>query len=41
MPLEDIRDLMGHTSIQMTLRYAHVSEERLRTAARLLEGELA
>lgn len=39
VPLEDIRDLLGHESITMTLRYAHVSDERLHQAARTLEGK--
>jgi integrase len=38
VPLEDIRDLLGHSSIQMTLRYAHIAPERFEAAARALEA---
>ena len=38
VPLEDIRDLLGHHSIQMTLRYAHISAERFTAAAAALES---
>ena len=37
IPLEDIRDLLGHHSIQMTMRYAHISADRFDVAARELE----
>lgn len=37
VPLEDIRDLLGHSSIQMTLRYAHISAGRFEEAAAALE----
>ncbi len=38
VPLEDIRDLMGHSSYQMTLRYAHIDAKKYAEAAKALEG---
>lgn len=38
-PLTEVRDLLGHASIEMTERYAHLAPERLRgTVARLENG---
>jgi integrase len=37
VPLEDVRDLLGHHSIQMTLRYAHIGKNRFEEAANALE----
>ena len=37
IPLEDVRDLLGHHSVQMTMRYAHISAVRIDVAARELE----
>lgn len=38
-PLTEVRDLLGHASIEMTERYAHLAPERLRgTVARLEYG---
>lgn len=37
VPLEDIADLLGHKTLAMTRRYAHVSMERLRQAVSRLQ----
>jgi integrase len=37
-PLEDIADLMGHKTLAMTKRYAHISMERLHEAVRRLSA---
>jgi hypothetical protein len=34
--LEDIADLLGHKTLAMTKRYAHISMERLHAAIRQL-----
>ena len=36
--LKEVQKLLGHQSITMTMRYAHLSPERLRTAVARLEG---
>ena len=36
--LPEVRDLLGHRSIEMTERYAHLAPERLRGAVARLEG---
>jgi len=36
--LVEVRDLLGHASIEMTERYAHLAPERLRGAVARLEG---
>ncbi|MDG4551967.1 MAG: site-specific integrase [Candidatus Contendobacter sp.] len=38
VPLPEVRDLLGHASIEMTERYAHLAPERLRGAVARLEG---
>ena len=40
VPLEQIRQIMGHSTLQMTLGYAQVSEELQRDAMRLLDRRL-
>jgi len=35
--LEDVRDLLGHSSIITTQRYSHLNDERKRKAVKLLE----
>ncbi len=39
-PLFTVSKLMGHSSIQMTMRYAHLAPDHLRQAAGRLEGKL-
>jgi len=37
--LKELQELLGHASLTMTMRYAHLAPERLRTAVtRRLEG---
>ena len=36
-PLKAVQDLLGHATIQMTLRYAHLALEVARDAVRLLD----
>ena len=38
VPLTEVRDLLGHASIEMTERYAHLAPERLRRAVQQLEA---
>jgi site-specific recombinase XerD len=38
VPLTEVRDLLGHSSIKMTERYAHLAPENVRAAGNLLEG---
>lgn len=37
--LMSVRDLLGHASIKMTERYAHLAPDNVRHAVRQLEGE--
>lgn len=39
--LEVVRDLLGHSTIAMTERYAHLAPERVREAVTLLSGKLS
>jgi integrase len=39
VPLEDIADLLGHKTLAMTKRYAHISMDRLRDAVSRLAEE--
>lgn len=38
-PLAAIRDLLGHSTVKMTERYAHLAPENVREAVTLLEGQ--
>ncbi|WP_457666175.1 tyrosine-type recombinase/integrase [Thiolapillus sp.] len=38
VPLAEVRDLLGHRSIQMTERYAHLSPENVRSAVARLDS---
>jgi integrase len=37
VPLKAVQELMGHTTIEMTLRYSHLSTEVGRSAVQLLD----
>ena len=37
-PLKEIREVLGHKSFSMTLRYVHLSPKHLHTAVELLAG---
>ena len=39
VPLIEVRDLLGHRTIQMTERYAHLAPENIRAAVALLEKD--
>ena len=39
VPLTEVRDLLGHSSITMTERYAHLAPGNVRAAVALLERE--
>lgn len=36
-PLKAVQELLGHATIQMTMRYAHMSPDVARDAVRLLD----
>jgi len=36
--LKELQELLGHSSLAMTMRYAHLALERLRSAVARLEG---
>jgi hypothetical protein len=38
VPLTEVRDLLGHRTIRMTERYAHLAPEKVRAAVALLDG---
>ncbi len=38
--LQEVKDLLGHSSLAMVMRYAHLSPEHLRKAVARLEGVL-
>lgn len=39
VPIRAVQDLLGHASIQMTMRYAHLGPQELRAAMNVLEPE--
>ncbi|MFH0351090.1 MAG: site-specific integrase, partial [Chromatiales bacterium] len=39
VPLTEVRDLLGHTTVNMTEKYAHLAPENVRTAVARLEDE--
>ena len=38
MPLAEVRDLLGHSSVTMTEKYAHLAPENVRAAITVLDG---
>ena len=38
--LQEVKDLLGHGSLAMAMRYAHLSPEHLRPAVARLDGAL-
>ncbi len=38
IPLPEVRDLLGHSTIQMTERYAHLAPENVRATVGVLDG---
>ncbi len=41
VPLAAVRDLLGHTTVKMTERYAHLAPENVRSAVATLDGQKA
>jgi integrase len=39
--LPEVRDLLGHTTVKMTERYAHLAPENVRVAVSVLEGNVS
>jgi integrase len=37
-PVVEVKDLLGHATLAMTMRYAHLAPERLRAAVEVLDG---
>ncbi|WP_223643009.1 tyrosine-type recombinase/integrase [Corallococcus sp. EGB] len=40
-PLKVVQELMGHATVEMTMRYAHLSPDRRRSAVSVLDHPLA
>ena len=40
VPLKTVQELLGHTDMAMTLRYAHLAPELKRDAVALLDGKV-
>lgn len=38
VPLKAVQELLGHATIEMTMRYAHLSPHVIRDAVHLLDG---
>jgi integrase len=38
VPLKAVQEILGHATIEMTMRYAHLSPDIGRDAVRLLDG---
>ena len=39
VPLPEVRDLLGHSTVKMTEKYAHLAPDNVRAAVAVLEGE--
>ncbi len=38
VPLPEMRDLLGHTTVTMTEKYAHLAPDNVRAAVAILDG---